>query len=76
VLLIDLVKKTVTDVEGIPVHNGNGGRRFAVLVEDGQVYHCIESEGNSYIYRTDVATAKAVRGAKVEATFVAGIFGM
>jgi hypothetical protein len=74
--IIDLVKKTVTDVEGIPVHNGNGGRRFAVLVEDGQVYHCIESEGNSYIYRTDVATAKAVRGAKVEATFVAGIFGM
>ena len=33
--IIDLKNKTVKDVEGIPVHNGNGGRRFACLIENG-----------------------------------------
>ena len=36
--IIDLKNKTVKDVEGIPVHNGNGGRRFACLIENGYAF--------------------------------------
>ena len=72
--IIDLVNKTVTDVEGIPVHNGNGGRRFACLVEGGSVYLPVSTADGLYVYRTDVATAKAQRGARISATFIGGFF--
>lgn len=72
--IIDLVNKTATDVAGIPVHNGNGGRRFACFSENGFVYTPIATADGVYIYRTDIATAKAQRGARVEASFVAGVF--
>jgi hypothetical protein len=72
--IIDLVNQTVTDVEGIPVHNGNGGRRFAYLTEGNNVYLPVSTSDGVYIYRTDVTTAKAERGAKVSTTFVGGFF--
>ncbi|MDR1023378.1 MAG: DUF4374 domain-containing protein [Prevotellaceae bacterium] len=72
--IIDLNSKTVSDVSGIPVHNGNGGRRFAVLADDGYVYNPVATEEGTYIYRIDPRTATATRGAKVSATFVAGLF--
>ena len=70
--IIDLINQTVKDVEGIPVHNGNGGRRFATLCEDGYVYLPVSTSEGVYIYRTHVATARAERGARVSATFVGG----
>lgn len=72
--IIDLVNKTSIDIEEIPVHNGNGGRRFACFYENGYVYTPIATAEGVYIYRTDVATATAQRGAKIDASFVAGIF--
>lgn len=72
--VIDLVKKTSTDVTGIPVHNGNGGRRFACFAENGFVYTPIATDGGVYIYRTEIATGKAVRGSRIEASFVGGVF--
>lgn len=72
--IIDLVNKTVKDVEGIPVHNGNGGRRFVSLYEEGYVYLPVSTSDGIYIYRTDVTTAKAERGARVSATFLGGLF--
>jgi len=72
--IIDLIRQESTDIEGIPVHNGNGGRRFACLSEGGYVYAPIATADGLYIYRTDVSTAKAVRGARLAATFAAGIF--
>jgi len=72
--IIDLENKTVKDVDGIPVHNGNGGRRFACLYEGGYVYLPVSTGEGVYIYRTDAATAKAVRGARVSTTFVGGFF--
>jgi hypothetical protein len=72
--IIDLNSKTVRDVGGIPVHNGNGGRRFAVLADDDYVYNPITTEEGTYIYRIDPRTATATKGAKVSATFVAGFF--
>lgn len=72
--IIDLNNKTVTDVTGIPVHNGNGGRRFACYTEGNYVYLPVSTPEGVYIYRTDVTTASAQRGAKVSTTFVAGFF--
>lgn len=74
--LIDLEKQTVTDVEGIPVHNGNGGRRFAYLNEGSYVYLPVSTPDGVYIYRTDVNTARAERGARVSTSFVGGFFSL
>ena len=72
--IIDLVNQTVTDIDGIPVHNGNGGRRFAYLHEGGYVYLPVSTPDGVYIYRTDIATARAERGARVSTSFVGGFF--
>jgi hypothetical protein len=73
-VIIDLVAKKVTDVTGVPTHAGNGGRSFPALVYDGKAYMTVVVDGVTYIYRVDPATATATQGAKVEGTFVAGIF--
>lgn len=72
--IIDIYNKTVTDVDGIPIHSGMGGRRFPSLYEGGYVYTPITTDDGTYIYRTDVKNATATRGAKVSASFVGGIF--
>ena len=72
--IIDLVNQTVTDIDGIPVHNGNGGRRFAYLHKGGYVYLPVSTPDGVYIYRTDIATARAERGARVSTSFVGGFF--
>lgn len=72
--IIDLNQKTVRDVEEIPIHNGDGGRRFAALVDGEYVYRPITTAEGTYIYRIDPQTATAVKGAKVATTFVGGFF--
>lgn len=72
--IIDLIHKTSVDVDGIPIHNGNGGRRFACFAENGIVYLPVATSSGVTIYCTNVKSAKAVKGAKVSATFVGGIF--
>ncbi|MCD8194564.1 MAG: DUF4374 domain-containing protein, partial [Tannerellaceae bacterium] len=72
--IIDLNKQTVTDVEAIPVHNGNGGRRFTAMVDKGMVYFPVTNAEGTYIYRIDPHTATAEKGAKVSTTFVGGLF--
>lgn len=74
--IIDLVNQTSTDIDGIPVHNGQGGRRFVALHDGEFVYAPIATAEGVYIYRTNIATAKAERGARVAATFVGGLFRM
>jgi len=72
--VIDLYHKTAKEVQGMPVHNGNGGRRFAALAEGQYVYLPVSTPEGVYIYRTNMQTATAERGAKVAATFVGGVF--
>jgi hypothetical protein len=72
--IIDLYNQTITDISGIPVHNGNGGRRFTVLVDGGYVYYPVSTENGIYIYRVNPQTAIAEKGAKVSASFVGGFF--
>lgn len=73
-VLIDLNKKSHTVIQEIPLHSGQGGRRFVAYAEGGYVYAPIATADGVYIYRTEIATGKAVRGAKISATFVGGLF--
>lgn len=72
--IIDLNNKAVRDIKEIPVHNGDGGRRFAALVDGGYVYRPVTTSEGTYIYQVDPQAATAVRGAKVSTTFVGGFF--
>lgn len=73
--VIDIYNKTATEVKDIPVHNGMGGGRFVALVEGNYVYSTATAEdGRLYVYRTNMETARAERGARISATFAAGLF--
>ncbi len=72
--IIDLNNQTIKDINEIPVHDGNGGRRFTAMIEGDKVYYPVSTSGGTYIYCIDSKTAKAVKGAKVSTTFVAGFF--
>ena len=72
--IIDLEKKTIRDIPQIPIHNGNGGRRFQVVTEGSYVYVPITTSEGTYIYRVDTQSATAERGAKIATTFVGGFF--
>ena len=73
-VVIDLYHKTSTTISQIPKHSGQGGRRFVAFAENGYVYAPVATADGVYIYRTDMATATAVQGAKIQATFVGGLF--
>lgn len=72
--IIDLQTKTIRDIPQIPIHNGNGGRRFHVVTEGQYVYVPITTAEGTYIYRVDTQLAAAQRGAKISTTFVGGFF--
>lgn len=74
--IINLTNNTITLVANAPVFKGNGGRSFAALLDGGKVYTALSSGGVVNIYQVDVASATAVKGAVVEATFVGGIAKM
>lgn len=72
--IIDVVNKTSQDIVEIPIHNGSGGRRFVAFQEGNYVYAPIGTSEGLYVYRTDITTGQAVKGAKIAATFVGGLF--
>lgn len=72
--IIDLYNQSITDIKEIPIHNGNGGRRFAALLDGDYVYFPISTADGIYIYRIDPKTSTAVRGAKISTSFVGGFF--
>lgn len=71
--IVDLNAKTITAVTNSPTFSGNGGRSFAAMVDDGKVYAAATVNGVCNIYQIEVATATAVKGAVVEASFVGAI---
>ena len=70
--IINLVDKTFTIVDDIPLHFMQYNTRF--LVEDGKVYTFVSTLAGNYIYRVDPATTTAEKGAKLEVSDVTGIF--
>jgi hypothetical protein len=72
-VVLDLINKTVTDVNGIPPRHG---QRYSspVYTEGGKVYINGYTEESSDIYIIDPKTATATKGAKVRGNYVKGIF--
>ncbi|PVY42886.1 DUF4374 domain-containing protein [Pontibacter virosus] len=70
--IIDLNSKTVTYINGLPEHAGNG-RRLAAVQDGKYVYMAIPEGDGIFVYRIDTETNTATKGAEVEANFVAGI---
>jgi hypothetical protein len=71
--IVDLSAKTITAVTNSPTFTGNGGRSFAAMYDDGKAYAAATVNGVCNIYQIDIATATAVKGAVVEASFVGAI---
>lgn len=71
--VLDLENETVNYITGVPEHNGDG-RRLAALHDENYIYMCIPQDGVINVYRMNVETFSATKGADVEANFVAGFF--
>jgi len=71
--VIDLNNKTVTYINDVPQHSGDG-RRLAALHDGDFIYRCIPEDDGIYVYKIDVVNNTATKGALVEANFVAGFF--
>ncbi|BDD12529.1 hypothetical protein FUAX_49610 (plasmid) [Fulvitalea axinellae] len=71
-VILDLEAKTVTNVANVPLH----AKRYTspVLVENGKVYVSVETAEDAHIYQVDVASATAVKGAKIEGKTIKGFF--
>ncbi|WP_108809109.1 DUF4374 domain-containing protein [Aquimarina spinulae] len=71
-VVIDLVNKTVTDVQGVPIH----GQRYTspMFVEDGKAYISASTATETHVYIVDPKTATATKGAKVQGVSLKGIF--
>lgn len=72
-VVVDLVNKTVRDVDGTPIHGGQYST--PAFTENGKIYWSIFTlaDGN-YIYEIDPAKATSKKGAKILAQEVAGFF--
>lgn len=71
--VLNLENKTVHFIDGVPTHKGTG-RRLPILQEGAMVYLCIPEGDGIYVYQMNTDSYTAVKGAKVQANFVAGIF--
>ncbi|GAA5025006.1 hypothetical protein GCM10011506_09130 [Marivirga lumbricoides] len=71
--IVDLEAKTVNYIADVPEHAGLG-RRLAALHDGNFVYTCIPEEEGIFVYRIDLQSLTATKGARVEANFVAGFF--
>jgi len=77
-VILDLAEKTITDIEGIPLHTKQVTSSIEVM--DGKVYVMVDalvgevSEKN--IYQIDIATAAATKGATVEGKTIKGFFNL
>ncbi len=72
--IVDLKNKTITDIAEIPLHKGIGAGRFVTFQEGGYVYCPIETSTGIFIYRIDPTTAKAVKGAEIQSSFISGLY--
>lgn len=63
-VILDLIKKTVTEVADVPMHGGQYKTPF--LVENEKVYVSINAGTEKHIYQIDPKTAKGTKGAKIE----------
>lgn len=73
-VILDLAEKTITDIEGIPLHTKQVTSSLEVI--NGKVYVSATTADDSYIYQIDIATATATKGAKVEGKSIRGFYDL
>ncbi|MEL7588163.1 MAG: DUF4374 domain-containing protein [Prolixibacteraceae bacterium] len=66
--IVDLESKTVTPINGIPVHGGGWSR--GAFLEDGIAYHDIVTATEVRMYAIDIEEATAVKGALIHGATV------
>lgn len=74
VAVIDLIAKTLTIVDDVPLHGGQYKTPF--LVEDGKVYVSVNDGTEAYIYRVDPVAATAEKGAKLIGNQFQGLYSV
>ncbi|MGQ1946966.1 DUF4374 domain-containing protein [Geofilum sp. OHC36d9] len=73
--VLDLNAKTINYISDVPEHSGIGRKLASAALHDGNyVYMCIPEDVSIYVYRIDLQDYTSVKGAEVEANFVAGFF--
>lgn len=70
--VIDLVQKSVTYVNNVPLHTG--GLHNKMIQEGNDVYVQINNTEGIYIYKIDIANATGTKGAQVKGKTVMGLF--
>ncbi len=73
-VFIDLDTQTVTDIDGIPLHQKRYTSPMTII--DGFVYESIETADGSFVYRIDAATGEATRGGEILGKTVKGFFSL
>ncbi|MFT7185938.1 MAG: hypothetical protein ACI84K_001326 [Pseudohongiellaceae bacterium] len=77
-VILDLAEKTITDIEGIPLHTKQVTSSTEVM--DGKVYVMVDALVDEVIkkniYQIDIATATATKGATVEGKTIKGFFAL
>ncbi|GAO31683.1 DUF4374 domain-containing protein [Geofilum rubicundum] len=73
--ILDLNVQTIDYIDEVPEHSGLGRKLASTALHDGNyVYMCIPEDVSLYVYRINLQDYTAVKGAEVEANFVAGFF--
>ncbi len=62
-VVLDLLNKTITDIDGVPMHRG---QYAPMLVENGKVYVNITTSSDAHVYEIDPLTATASVGAEIK----------
>jgi hypothetical protein len=77
-VMLDLAEKTITDIEGIPLHTKQVTSSIEVM--DGQVYVMVDAVVDAVsvknIYQIDIETGLATKGAAVEGNRIKGFFDL
>lgn len=73
-VLIDLQAQTVTDVDGVPIHQKRWTSPLEII--DGKVFLSIETAEGSHIYEYDIATNTATQGAEFIGKTIKGFYNL
>lgn len=73
-VIIDFNAKSITNVDGVPLHTG-GSLQYGAVIDKGVAYLQVQNTADGiHIYKVDIATAKGTKGAKVQGKAVMGLF--
>lgn len=73
-VLIDLEAQTVSDVEGVPLHQKRYTSPLSII--DGVVYLSVETADENAVYAYDVATGVATKGGAIEGKTIKGFYDL